>query len=544
MNKFTRGIAILAILIFAGQSVYATNIEVTAEYDLKTAFDYVFTANIDTVFLATSGGVFTTTDTNHIAIYEPVVIMAKPGLAEKPIITNSDPNEDVLDILRIYDDCTIEGIVFDGGHAQSHGMKYALRLDDDAERNLYVNPDADLTVKNCDFVDFYVEKDVNLDGHIIKVAKVKAGTIVFENCYMANTGYEAIRLSDTEKWATEKTCDTLIVRNCTFENIDAECIRFYGDVDTANHNDAYVLLENLTVNNSATRVMYIKRNRGTTVRNIIITNSRTSGHARDDYLIQIQLPKCTISHIDTMNCKTITGEPGKEFYVSYTGGVGVDHSTIWAFDPMFQDAANHDFTLMAGSHAYYSGHDGNALGDLKWATNMPTVIPFKYTIVGKGTLEFDPPLDGLCYDPGTQVTITATPDEGYGFTGWGGDLSGSDNPATLTVDAAKNITATFEEGTAIGDEVGVPHVFALNQNYPNPFNPHTNIQFSLTKTGVVNLKIYDINGALVENLLNNSFRTAGSYTVNWTPKNVSSGVYFYQLKAEGKTVVKKMHYLR
>jgi uncharacterized repeat protein (TIGR02543 family) len=48
------------------------------------------------------------------------------------------------------------------------------------------------------------------------------------------------------------------------------------------------------------------------------------------------------------------------------------------------------------------------------------------------------------YEHGTTVELTATPDEGWAFTGWEGDLDGSDNPATLTVDEAKEVTAVFE----------------------------------------------------------------------------------------------------
>jgi hypothetical protein len=64
--------------------------------------------------------------------------------------------------------------------------------------------------------------------------------------------------------------------------------------------------------------------------------------------------------------------------------------------------------------------------------------------VGQGTVTLDPP--GGIYDAGTVVTLTAIADPGWGFSGWSGDLTGSDNPATITMDADKNITATFVEG--------------------------------------------------------------------------------------------------
>ena len=76
------------------------------------------------------------------------------------------------------------------------------------------------------------------------------------------------------------------------------------------------------------------------------------------------------------------------------------------------------------------------------------VVAGEYTLtvntVGQGTVEIDPP--GGIYEAGTEVTLTAEPDPGWGFSGWSGDLTGSTNPATITMDSDKNITATFVEG--------------------------------------------------------------------------------------------------
>jgi len=62
-------------------------------------------------------------------------------------------------------------------------------------------------------------------------------------------------------------------------------------------------------------------------------------------------------------------------------------------------------------------------------------------VFGYGNVALDPP--GGNYDDGTVVTLTATPEAGYQFSGWSGELSGSANPATLTIDANKNVTAIF-----------------------------------------------------------------------------------------------------
>ena len=89
------------------------------------------------------------------------------------------------------------------------------------------------------------------------------------------------------------------------------------------------------------------------------------------------------------------------------------------------------------------------------------------------------------------------------------------------------------------NEEGIPTNFALKQNYPNPFNPATNIEFSIPVKGFVSLKIYDITGREVAQLVNTHLYP-GLYTANFDASRLSSGVYFYTLRAEGFTQTKKM----
>jgi photosystem II stability/assembly factor-like uncharacterized protein len=81
----------------------------------------------------------------------------------------------------------------------------------------------------------------------------------------------------------------------------------------------------------------------------------------------------------------------------------------------------------------------------------------------------------------------------------------------------------------LGNEV--PKKFALYQNYPNPFNPVTKIKFDIpagTSGALARMNIYDISGKLVISLLNKSMN-AGKYEVGFDAKNLSSGIYFYNL---------------
>ncbi len=85
----------------------------------------------------------------------------------------------------------------------------------------------------------------------------------------------------------------------------------------------------------------------------------------------------------------------------------------------------------------------------------------------------------------------------------------------------------------------VPERMNLSQNYPNPFNPTTKINFEIPKSGMVTLKVYDITGRVVDVLVNEN-KNAGSYSFEFHGNNLSSGVYFYRLSAQGFTETKRM----
>ncbi len=79
-------------------------------------------------------------------------------------------------------------------------------------------------------------------------------------------------------------------------------------------------------------------------------------------------------------------------------------------------------------------------------------------------------------------------------------------------------------------DVSVPDKFSLEQNYPNPFNPSTSIQYAVGNRQYVSLKVYDVLGNEVATLVN-EYKTAGTYEVEFDASSLSSGVYYYQLKA-------------
>ena len=355
-------------------------------------YDAVMFANnnstIDTIMLATGGGVYTSHHTEDVAVLKPLVIVAKPGLEKMPVVTNSDPEKKNLDIFRVFNDFTLIGVELDGSNPVSHGMKYGIRLRSYAGGDS-VKPGTNITVRDCYFHDFFQNKDPKADGHAFKIdVGVRAGKVLFENCTFENFGYEAIRISDTEKWNTDRALDTLIVRNCTFINIDAEGIRYYSDANPATP-DPPVLIEHVTFYHSATRVLYLKNSSGAIVRDLIIANSRLSGHGRDNDLMDAQGAGTVVAFVDTFHVKAVPIKSSK-------GGT-VDTATVWGYDPMFVDPEHGDLTLAEGSPLYGLAHDGKALGDLRWAKHPPSTgveeaqqIPKQYFLAQNYPNPFNP----------------------------------------------------------------------------------------------------------------------------------------------------------
>lgn len=85
--------------------------------------------------------------------------------------------------------------------------------------------------------------------------------------------------------------------------------------------------------------------------------------------------------------------------------------------------------------------------------------------------------------------------------------------------------------------------FELKQNYPNPFNPSTTISYSIAKTNIVTIKVYDVLGKEVATLVNEE-KQPGSYDVNFNASKLTSGVYLYRLQAGSFSETKKFILLK
>ena len=142
--------------------------------------------------------------------------------------------------------------------------------------------------------------------------------------------------------------------------------------------------------------------------------------------------------------------------------------------------------------------------------------------------------------------------DGFGFTAYNGEV------------LSYGLSGAIINGIPYGNIIQVcnpkiyPVVFNLSQNYPNPFNPVTTIKYSVPTSPYypspyqgegtrerffVTLKVYDVLGNEIETLINEE-KLPGNYSVQFDGSNLSSGVYFYIMKANNYTETKKLILLK
>jgi len=204
---------------------------------------------------------------------------------------------------------------------------------------------------------------------------------------------------------------------------------------------------------------------------------------------------------------------------------------------------------------YESGTPGRASSSATWSGGMPDPFgssttanyiysiyatytpsaPPQYTlttnVVGNGTVTLNPA--GGTYDSGTVVTVTAAPDSGWQFDGWSGDLSGSTNPTTITMNSNKSVTATFSEIGTTGT-VGITTVYGSTSTANNrramPFTMPENGEItSVTMyhtggSGSMILGVYD-GASAPQNRLALTATTAVSGSTGWQTINLTGSAF-------------------
>lgn len=104
--------------------------------------------------------------------------------------------------------------------------------------------------------------------------------------------------------------------------------------------------------------------------------------------------------------------------------------------------------------------------------------------------------------------------------------------------------AFYTYGTESVDTQISANQFSIMSNFPNPFNPKTFIQFSVETQTMTSLQVFNMNGSLVETLIEPSKLKVGDHLYQWNAKNHSSGIYFAILNMNGQTHVQKMSLIK
>ena len=133
--------------------------------------------------------------------------------------------------------------------------------------------------------------------------------------------------------------------------------------------------------------------------------------------------------------------------------------------------------------------------------------------------------------------------QGHGNSNSPKDYSFKDSPSNGTTFKYRlkqiDFDGRYEYSSEVEIKIQTPKSFSIAQNFPNPFNPVTTISYTLPEKAQVALTVYSALGEEVINLVNKE-QESGIYNVRFDGSNLSSGIYFYTLKAGSYSEVKKM----
>ena len=217
---------------------------------------------------------------------------------------------------------------------------------------------------------------------------------------------------------------------------------------------------------------------------------------------------------------------------------GVDTLTLSATDGVLSNSTEIKITV-------------DPVNDLPEFTALPDTVWF--AVDSSATLPLFNHLSDIETDP-ELMALTFTSDQGD-VTADYDSLSG-----TLQITSAGyigqawlSLTATDQDGGVARDTLWLDITFPvainrgpelpvrveLRQNYPNPFNPATTIRYAVPEEGRVRLEVFNLNGSRVA-VLADERQATGYYTVRFEAADLSSGIYFYRLKAGRTEIIRKM----
>jgi len=133
--------------------------------------------------------------------------------------------------------------------------------------------------------------------------------------------------------------------------------------------------------------------------------------------------------------------------------------------------------------------------------------------------------------------------DNFYVTGYSGATWGSPIISHAGVSDAFAVKFNYSNIVDVEIDLGLPTEFELSQNYPNPFNSTTILKYEIPKSSNVKLVIYNVLGQLVKILVDEE-KSPGKYSVSFNAESLSSGTYFYTIKAGDFVETKKMVLLK
>lgn len=223
--------------------------------------------------------------------------------------------------------------------------------------------------------------------------------------------------------------------------------------------------------------------------------------------------------------------------VSYDGGRNYDPYMVFAGDPLRDEYYIDANTWLFGMDLVYyvdslqAGPSTNKT-DYMTAIGSTTSDPTdKYTYPEWKFSEHPPGWSSLGHQP-TMISHLTTNASDFAVIWVGNDVDGK----KLYYDRLYDLTD-------IEKNAEIPEEYVLEQNYPNPFNPSTKISYSIPQDGFVKLQIFNILGQEIETI-ENEYKKAGSYEIEFNGMDLSSGVYLYKLTVNDFSMSRKMILLK
>ena len=139
----------------------------------------------------------------------------------------------------------------------------------------------------------------------------------------------------------------------------------------------------------------------------------------------------------------------------------------------------------------------------------------------------------------SSITFTTQPKGSFST-----NYSGPVGTYPVVGEARFSLAISYNALNSGGNIKVLPAEFALHAAYPNPFNPSTSISFDLPENGKVSLSVFNLKGAHVETIINES-KVAGTYQYKWTPNSeLASGVYLFELRSKNNYKQQKITYIK